>query len=316
MSPNVALRDRPSGANLGQQVVAAHDLAARLPALLSAARRLAATQLHGVHSRRRAGPGEDFWQYRRYSFGEPASSIDWRRSGRSDSLFVREKEWQATQSFWFWIDLSKSMLVQSSLAQRTKLDAGLITLFAIADRLVDMNERVGLLGRTNAMASRNIATRLAQAMPMTLLDNSDLSTQLDALPPATPAPRFSDCVLIGDFLDDIDVLMDRFIKIASEGTRLHLLQILDPIEETFPFTGRTRFVDPETGAELVAGRAESFARTYKWTLELHKTRLRDEARARGWTYRIHHTATPLATMALPLLLNLVQAPGGRAGSRG
>src|SRR5947207_926254 len=124
---DVVLTAKPQANETAPLIVSAHHLASRLPALLSAARRLAATQLHGVHSRRRAGSGEDFWQYRRYSYGEPASSIDWRRSARSDHTFVREKEWQATHGFWFWVDLSPSMLIRSRLAQHAKSDAALIT---------------------------------------------------------------------------------------------------------------------------------------------------------------------------------------------
>ncbi|HTQ32016.1 MAG TPA: hypothetical protein VMI53_12465, partial [Opitutaceae bacterium] len=53
-------------------------LAARVPRLILEARRVAATVIHGLHGRRRAGRGENFWQYRRFMSGEPASQIDWR----------------------------------------------------------------------------------------------------------------------------------------------------------------------------------------------------------------------------------------------
>ena len=45
--------------------------------------------------------------------------------------------------------------------------------------------------------------------------------------------------------------------ILRAGARAHLVQVLDPIEETFPYAGRTEFRDPETGARhvVVARRA-------------------------------------------------------------
>jgi uncharacterized protein (DUF58 family) len=64
-------------------------LAARIPRLILEARRVAATVYHGLHGRRRAGPGENFWQYRRFVSGEPSSNVDWRRSARDDHLYVR-----------------------------------------------------------------------------------------------------------------------------------------------------------------------------------------------------------------------------------
>src|SRR6202023_3050101 len=51
---------------------------------------LAPPVIHGAHGRRRAGPGENFWQYRRFVSGEPASRVDWHRSARDDHLYVRE----------------------------------------------------------------------------------------------------------------------------------------------------------------------------------------------------------------------------------
>ncbi|MEO0957858.1 MAG: DUF58 domain-containing protein, partial [Pseudomonadota bacterium] len=53
-----------------------------LPPLLVEAERLVASTFHGVHGRRRSGPGENFWQYRAAQPGDSLSQIDWRRSAR------------------------------------------------------------------------------------------------------------------------------------------------------------------------------------------------------------------------------------------
>ena len=66
-------------------------LAKRLPALLVEASRVAQTVAHGIHGRRRAGPGETFWQFRHYREQRRRAAIDWRRSACSDHLFIREK---------------------------------------------------------------------------------------------------------------------------------------------------------------------------------------------------------------------------------
>src|SRR3982751_790104 len=97
-------------------------LAARIPRLILEARRVAATVIHGLHGRRRAGPGENFWQYRRFVSGEPASNVDWRRSARDDLLYVREREWEASHTIWLWPDRSPSMAFASRLARESKLD--------------------------------------------------------------------------------------------------------------------------------------------------------------------------------------------------
>ena len=54
----------------------AAQLVASVPRLVLEARQVAASVFHGLHGRRRAGPGENFWQYRRFIGGEPAHRVD------------------------------------------------------------------------------------------------------------------------------------------------------------------------------------------------------------------------------------------------
>jgi hypothetical protein len=103
-----ALRDR------------AETLAGPLPALLAEAEQLAATVMLGEHGRRRAGTGDEFWQYRPAHASDPARLIDWRRSGRSDAHFVREREWQAAQSVSFWVDNARAMAFSGDPARPEK----------------------------------------------------------------------------------------------------------------------------------------------------------------------------------------------------
>ena len=76
----------------------AQALAEGLPKLILAAERLAFVAAPGLHGRRRAGPGEAFWQFRDFRDGDDARRIDWRRSARGDRLYLREREWEAQAS--------------------------------------------------------------------------------------------------------------------------------------------------------------------------------------------------------------------------
>src|SRR5438445_6160038 len=122
----------------------ARSLAQSMPRLILEARRIAATVIHGLHGRRRPGPGENFWQYRRFLTGEPARRVDWRRSARDDHLYVREREWEAAHTVWLWPDRSPSMFFSSPLALQAKLDRALVIAFALAEILVQAGERVGM----------------------------------------------------------------------------------------------------------------------------------------------------------------------------
>src|SRR5947208_9645677 len=140
------------------------SLAATMPRLILEARRVAATVIHGLHGRRRAGSGENFWQYRRFISGEPASRVDWRRSARDDHLYVREREWEAAHTVWIWPDRSPSMAFASREARDSKLERSLIVAFALAELLVAGGERVGIPGLMNPTASRSVIDKMAQAM--------------------------------------------------------------------------------------------------------------------------------------------------------
>ena len=98
----------------------AEALGARLPPLVVAADRVAATVLQGVHGRRRAGQGDAFWQFRPFLPGDAAGRIDWRQSAKSDRLFIRETEWEAAQTIALWSDASRSMEWAFSPGRPTK----------------------------------------------------------------------------------------------------------------------------------------------------------------------------------------------------
>src|SRR5271156_586813 len=119
-------RTHPDVIAVGRAVGTGRTLAAAMPRLMLEARRVAATVIHGLHGRRRAGPGENFWQYRRFVSGEPAARIDWRRSARDDHLYVRELEWEAAHTVWIWPDRSLSMNFASPLVRDSKLFRALV----------------------------------------------------------------------------------------------------------------------------------------------------------------------------------------------
>src|SRR5207344_1086062 len=142
----------------------ARTLAESMPRLILESRRIAATVIHGLHGRRRAGPGENFWQYRRFLSGEPARRVDWRRSGRDNHLYVREQEWEAAHTVWLWPDRSASMAFASKKSRDSKLERALIVAFALAELLVEGGERVGIPGIMHPTGSRNVIDKMAQAM--------------------------------------------------------------------------------------------------------------------------------------------------------
>ena len=157
----------------------AEELSAGLPALLARAERLAATLSLGSHGRRRAGHGEEFWQFRPSGFGDTARDIDWRRSGRSDDHFVRQMEFQSAQSVSFWVDQSQAMQFENKSEQ-----AQLIAL-ACSMLLLRAGERVGLLA-TPEPAHAGMAALDGLAYAMTRPSDAEYG-----VPPVKPLTKGS-----------------------------------------------------------------------------------------------------------------------------
>ena len=299
-----------AGARAGPgREIEALSLSRRLPSLIVAARQAASSLVHGVHGRRRAGAGETFWQFRPYVMGEPTGRIDWRRSARDDRVYVREREWEAAHTVWVWMDRSPSMAFMSSLAATSKIDRAIVLGLAAADLLVRGGERVGVLDLTRPMASRSIIERLGQAL---IEEERRPGYAARELPAASALEPGAQAVLIGDFLSDPEQIGASLRSLASRGASGHLVAIVDPAEETFPFVGHTEFLDVDSEARLRIGRAESVRELYLRRLGAHRDALRAMCLSRGWSFMIHRTDRPASEALLALRVRL--AGLGAAGA--
>ncbi|OAF08668.1 DUF58 domain-containing protein [Bradyrhizobium neotropicale] len=266
-------------------------LAASLPRLVLEARRIAANVIHGLHGRRRAGSGESFWQYRRFVSGEPAQNVDWRRSARDDHLYVREQEWEAAHTVWIWPDRSPSMAFASKQARESKLERTLIVAFALAELLVAGGERIGIPGLMAPTASRSVIDKMAQAM---LHDDAERPS----LPPSFIPSALAETVVLSDFWSPIAEIRTMLAGLSGSGAHGTLVQIVDPAEETFPYSGRVEFVEPEGFGVITAGRAESWAQDYTARLALHRDQIRAETNKLDWLFTTHATDRSAAELLL------------------
>ncbi|MGH6716916.1 MAG: DUF58 domain-containing protein [Bradyrhizobium sp.] len=266
-------------------------LAASLPRLVLEARRIAASFIHGLHGRRRAGAGENFWQYRRFVSGEPSQSVDWRRSARDDHLYVREREWEAAHTIWIWPDRSPSMAFASRGARDSKLERALIVTFALAELLVAGGERVGIPGLMNPTASRNVIDKLAQVM---LHDEAERPS----LPPSFVPSALAEIVVLSDFWSPISEIRSVLTGLSAAGAHGAIVQIVDPAEESFPYSGRIEFVEPEGFGMITAGRAEAWASDYVARVALHRAQIRHETNRLGWLFSTHTTDRSAAELLL------------------
>ena len=284
----------------------AEALGARLPPLMVAAERVAATVAQGVHGRRRVGQGDSFWQFRPFLAGDEASRIDWRQSARSDRLYVRENEWEAAQTVCLWRDGSASMRWRSKAGPVEKIERAELLLLALAALLLRGGERVRLIGaEARGLSGRAGLDRLA-----------DQVGQLPAgggLPPEAPLPRHARVVLIGDLLSPLAEIQAAVARMAAVPATGHLLQVLDPAEALLPYEGRVRFEGLEREADMLIPRVEGVRRAYAERLAAQQAGLAAIATAAGWGFAVHRTDHPPEAALLSLYTALAPQDRRRGG---
>jgi uncharacterized protein (DUF58 family) len=258
-------------------------LAAPYPGLLAEAERVAAIVSQGVHGRRRAGQGETFWQYRNYDSSDSASRIDWRRSARGDTLFVRETEWEAANSVYFWRAGSGGMDWRSSDKHPTKKDRASVLQMALASLLMRGGERCAIIGESERPRTGKVGLERLSA---TLAASGGEAVHLNA-----QIPAHARLVIASDFLEGQDVWRARLSRLASRPASGVLIHIIDPAEEAFPYRGRVRMNIPGSKLiePLIIGRAERAREKYQEKFNAHKAGIADMARRLGWSLVTHHT---------------------------
>lgn len=264
----------------------AERLASPYPHLLAEAERVAAVVTQGVHGRRRAGQGETFWEYRNYHSSDAASRIDWRRSARGSQLYVRENEWEAANTVYFWRDGGAGMNWQSSNKVPTKQDRASVISMALAILLMQAGERCAVMGetdipRTGRVGLERISLRLAGSTGEIGNLNADI-------------PAHARLVISSDFLEGEAVWQERLARLSARPAKGILVHIIDPAERDFPFKGRVKLRFPGLSKlePLLVGRAEQARENYREKFEAHCASIAQLARRLDWPLIVHETDKP------------------------
>lgn len=289
-SANPAKAARASDGITNRQLAAdANALARDLGGLMLDARQVAVAVLPGLHGQRRAGPGEAFLEYREPMPGESLRMIDWRRSGRTDRLFVREREREVPARLHLWADARPTMDWSSAAALPSKARRAATLVLALGLAARRQGEAVLVTG-----TSRPAASDMALAATLVAHGGSD---------PLPPGPGTA--LMASDGLEDAAIWRARAQAASAARCRLVVLLVADPAEETFPYRGRVQFLPPGAAtAGRLLGRAEAAASAYK---ALHAGQLAEveaalrEAGADVVRYRTDQPLLPAAQRLAVLL---------------
>ncbi len=264
---------------------AAEKTANRLPDLLIAAEKAATAVRMGEHAQRRAGSGEKFWQFREYQTGDRPQDIDWRQSAHGDRVFVRQKEWQTTQTGLIWCQRNDSMHYASRSVLPTKHEAAATLSLALAMLMTGAGELVGTLDGSLRPGKGEIAIQS--------LGDKLLETEPSPLPHhlmREPA-RHATIILVGDFLAPLDQIEHALHALAGRTVNILLLQILDPAEINLPFRGRVIFEAPQSGDKHHITNVDSVRESYQKKMTAHTEGLKAICHHNGWHFVQHVTDT-------------------------
>lgn len=289
-----------------EYLLKAKNLAAQLPELMVEAKRVANTIMEGWHGRRRQGTGDNFWQFRPYNQGDNLAHIDWRRSARDDHIYLREREWQTAHTVWLFADMSASMQFRSRLAAVSKEEKSLTLVLALAETLARSGERIGWPQIMPPKTMRHGAETLANTLAQNLLTNPDM---LEKAPKTSHFSPHSEAIIISDFLQPQTELQALLDNLSSKAIRAHLIEISDPAEEQFPYSGRTEFIEPGSGRKIITERAEAYALDYKKLYLQRREHLEAYCNRLGWSFLTHHTDKSLSPLMLQLHERLSMSVG-------
>lgn len=283
----------------------AEDAAASLPSLMLAAERIAAAVLHGDHSRRQSGSGEKFWQFREYAPGDRPQDIDWRQSGKTDRVFIRQHEWQTNQNAVLWCSHSPGMTFHSDNTLPKKTEAGNIITLALAILLTHAGENVSVLGARRKGRS--------EAALQNVAENLVLGKNTETLPQGG-LTRNSALFLCGDFLDPLETIETNFRSHAAQSGGGFVIQILDPAEIDLPYDGRILFEGMQDKSQELLSSISPIRAEYRLRISEHIDGVKNISRSCGWHYVLHRTDKDISDTMLEIWTTL-SLHTQRAGTR-
>ena len=246
----------------------AEELSNKIPSLYVKADKIANTIWEGMHNRNKDGLGDNFWQFRKYEYGDPAHLIDWKKTAKSNETFIQEKELQTLQNFVIWRDTSKSMNFRSSESIDTKLYRANLYTLALTIILSKSGENIVLNGLKSKLLKGGNAVNFVSNQI-----NEKVTDSYKSSPNVNEIKNNSDVILIGDFLNNIIETEKTIKELSNRGINGTIIQILDPAERFFPYKGRINFNGLEGEQNILIGKAESVRNDYKKAIKIHIEKL-------------------------------------------
>ena len=271
-----------------------HKIAATLSQnsdfVINNARNLANSLLNGDHLHRRAGSGDEFFQYRPYSNGESVSSIDWRQSAKSDNAFVKQKEQQSPRNIGIFTLHNKRTDWSSAENLLTKAAIGNICALAIGYTLLEMGENIIVSGQDKSTKSKDKFTENLIALNMELPTFFKRGTS----------------VLFHDGLCDIAKFRDMLSNATAANCRLILVFLEDNGEKNFDFKGRIEFSGIENNQKILIENCDDVRNQFIKNYNDHFSAIENLAKEYSYKTFYINNNNELSTQLIPVWQEILE----------
>lgn len=249
--------------------------------------------INGSHRSPYFGASVDFAEHRGYVPGDDIRRVDWRVFARTDKYYIKEFEADSNSNFSVLLDVSKSMAFGSRI---TKLDYAK-TLAACLTYLVSkQRDRVGLVTFDEEILEHVPPSARHVDVVLHTLD------RVQAKRPGrfgVPIRRLAEhfgrrgiVVVISDFYEEPDEILDAVSLIRFRGNDVILFHVLDPAEIDFSFDDASSFEDLESGEQLPVV-PDALREQYRAMIREHIAALTTKSAAQRVDYNLLNTAAPL-----------------------
>jgi len=267
---------------------------ARIGSLEILARTVVDGFINGLHRAPYFGASIDFAEHRGYVAGDDIRRVDWRLFARTDRFYVKQYEADTNANFSLLFDVSKSM----SFASRgvSKLEYASYLGACLAYLAHRQRDRVGIV--TFDSEEVNYVPPSAKHFNVLLhtLDRAKAERPGNLTGPlskmAEHFKRRSVLVLISDFYEEPDTILDAIKPLRFLGNDLIVFHVLDPAEIDFGYEDASSFEDLESGEQMPVV-PQSFAQEYRRLIREHIDTLTTKFSEHRIDYTVLNTAEPL-----------------------
>ena len=250
--------------------------------------------INGLHASPFFGASVDFAEHRGYVAGDDIRRVDWRLFARTDRFYVKQYEADTNTNFVILFDISKSMGFSSGGV--TKLEYGSYLAACLGYMAQKQRDRVGIVTFDSELVTYVPASAKHFNVVLHTLDRAKatrpghLSEPLKLM--AEHFKRRGILLLISDFYDEPDDILEAIKPLRFLGNDLIVFHILDPREVDFAFEEASTFEDLETTDQMPVV-PQSFRDQYRQMINEHIETLRARFSEQRIDYALLNTAEPL-----------------------